>query len=107
MTYWIAREIPADLGEAGLAVARAFDVRERPFHFEFFRLPDGSLRPIEVNMRPPGGPSVDMANWANDIDFYQAWANVIVHGVHRDDHRPTVGLHVRRPARGAPVPPLA
>lgn len=81
MTYWISRELPADLEAAGLTVARAFDVRERPFHFEFFRLADGSLRPIEVNMRPPGGPSVDMANWANDIDTYQAWANVVVHGV--------------------------
>ena len=81
MTYWISREIPADLEAAGLAVARAFDVRERPFHFEFFRLRDGSLVPIEVNMRPPGGPSVDMANWATDFDFYQAWANVMVNGV--------------------------
>ena len=81
MTYWITREIPADLEAAGLAVARAFDVRERPFHFEFFRLGDGSLVPIEVNMRPPGGPSVDMANWATDFDLYQAWANVMVHGV--------------------------
>lgn len=79
MTYYIAREIPADLEAAGLAVARAFDVRSRPFHFEFFRLADGSLTPIEVNMRPPGGPSVDMANWANDIDFYREWANVVVH----------------------------
>ena len=81
MTYWIARDLPADLESAGLAVARAFDVRERPFHFEFFRLADGSLRPIEVNMRPPGGPSVDIANWANEVDFYQMWANVLVHGV--------------------------
>jgi hypothetical protein len=80
MAYWIGRSIPPDLEAAGLAVARAFDVRERPFHFEFFRLADGSLRPIEVNMRPPGGPSVDMANWANDLDFYQQWANVVVGG---------------------------
>jgi len=89
MTYWIARELPADLEGAGLTVARAFDVRERPFHFEFFRLANGSLRPIEVNMRPPGGPSVDIANWANDVDFYQAWANVVVHG--------TADLVVTRP----------
>jgi hypothetical protein len=77
--YWIGRTIPADLEEAGITVARAFDVRSRPFHFEFFRLVDGSLVPLEVNMRPPGGPSVDMANWANDIDFYREWANIVVH----------------------------
>jgi ATP-grasp domain len=101
MTYWIAREIPSDLEKAGLAVARAFDVRERPFHFEFFRLPDGSLRPIEVNMRPPGGPSVDMANWATDSDFYQAWANVIVNGsIETTIDRPWVCMFIgRRDAR--------
>ena len=79
MSFFVSREIPADLEAAGLAVARAFDVRSRPFHFEFFRQADGSLVPLEVNMRPPGGPSVDMANWANDIDFYREWANVVVH----------------------------
>ena len=31
-------------------------------------------------MRQPGGLTVDMWNWTNDIDFYRAWANVIVNG---------------------------
>ena len=35
--YWIPREIPADVQEMGRAMARAFDLRERPFHFELFR----------------------------------------------------------------------
>lgn len=78
--YWIPREIPADVREFGIRMARAFDVRERPFHFEVFRKPDGSLVPLEVNMRPPGGLTVDMFNYANDIDFYREWANVLVHG---------------------------
>jgi hypothetical protein len=104
MTYWVARELPADLETAGLTVARAFDVRERPFHFEFFRLADGSLRPIEVNMRPPGGPSVDIANWANDVDIYQAWANILVHGtadvvVTRPWNCMFVARHENRPYR--------
>ena len=61
-------------------MARAFDVRERPFHFEMFRLKDGRLVALEVNMRPAGGLSVDMINFANDFDFYQQWANVVVRG---------------------------
>ena len=77
--YWIPREIPADLAEAGEAVVRTFDVRERPFHFEFFRVPDFGLVALEVNMRPPGGFTVDMFNYANDMDFYREWANVLVH----------------------------
>jgi hypothetical protein len=31
-------------------------------------------------MRPPGGWTVDMFNFANDIDLYREWANVVVHG---------------------------
>jgi hypothetical protein len=78
--YWIPRSIPADVQECGRAMARAFDLRERPFHFEIFRTDDGRLIPLEVNMRPPGGWTVDMFNYANDFDLYREWANVVVHG---------------------------
>ncbi len=78
--YWIPRAIPADVQEVGRAMARAFDLRERPFHFEIFRTPDGQLIPLEVNMRPPGGWTVDMFNYANDFDLYREWANMVVHG---------------------------
>jgi hypothetical protein len=80
MWYWIERQIAPDLAEVGERLVRAFGVRERPFHFELFRLPDGSLSALEVNMRQPGGITVDMWNWANDIDFYRAWAEVVVRG---------------------------
>lgn len=78
--YWIPRAIPRDVQEAGRLMARAFDLRERPFHFEIFRTADGRLIPLEVNMRPPGGWTVDMFNFANDFDLYREWANVVVHG---------------------------
>jgi biotin carboxylase len=78
--YWMPRAIPADVQEVGRAMARAFDLRERPFHFEIFRTPKGELVPLEVNMRPPGGWTVDMWNYSNDFDFYREWANVLVHG---------------------------
>jgi ATP-grasp domain len=80
MYYWIDREIAPDLDALGRHIVRAFGVRERPFHFEFFRLPDGELVALEVNMRQPGGLTVDMWNWTSDIDFYRAWAEVVVHG---------------------------
>jgi biotin carboxylase len=78
--YSIQRTIPDDVRECGRAMARAFDLRERPFHFEIFRTADGELIPLEVNMRPPGGWTVDMFNFANDFDLYREWANVLVHG---------------------------
>jgi hypothetical protein len=80
MAYWIDRTIPSDLVAMGRRLVEAFGVRERPFHFEFFRLPDGTLRALEINMRQPGGLTVDMWDWANDMDFYRAWAEVVVTG---------------------------
>ncbi len=79
--YWMPRVIPADIQDVGRAMARAFDLRERPFHFEIFRTEAGTLVPLEVNMRPPGGWTVDMWNYSNDFDFYRQWANVVVNGV--------------------------
>jgi len=78
--YYSQREIPADLEAAGRASVRAFDIREKFFHLEFFRtVPDQRIVAIEVNMRPPGGLTMDMFNYANDIDLYREWANIVVH----------------------------
>ena len=44
MHYWIDREIAPDLDEVGRRIVAAYDLRERPFHFEFFRMPDGAAR---------------------------------------------------------------
>jgi len=77
--YYSLRTIPEDLEQVGQAVARAFDLRERFFHFEFFRTADGRLVALEVNMRPPGGLTTDMFNFANDIDIYHEYANVVTH----------------------------
>ncbi len=76
--YYTVRDIPADIEQAGRRTARAFDVRERFFHFEFFRKPNGGIVALEVNMRPPGGLTTNMFNYANDIDVYHEWANVVV-----------------------------
>ena len=76
--YYTLREIPADVKDLGCRMLEAFDVRERFFHFEFFRLHDtGELVALEVNMRPPGGLTTDMFNYACDIDIYNAWASII------------------------------
>jgi hypothetical protein len=78
--YYSLRDIPSDLEDAGRKVLNAFNVRERFFHFEFFRRKeDNRIVALEVNMRPPGGLTTDMFNYANDIDIYAEWAHVIVH----------------------------
>ncbi len=77
--YYSLREIPEDLLEVGLRTVKAFNIRARFFHLEYFRTADGDLIALEVNMRPPGGLTTDMYNYANDIDIYAEYANMIVH----------------------------
>lgn len=76
--YYSLREIPPDLEITGRKTVKAFNVRERFFHFEYFRKPDDTLMALEVNIRPPGGLTTDMMNFANDIDVYREWANVLI-----------------------------
>ncbi len=77
--YYSLREIPEDLLEVGLRTVKAFNIRARFFHLEYFRTADGRLVALEVNMRPPGGLTTDMYNYANDIDIYAEYANMIMH----------------------------
>ncbi len=79
LSYYSLRDIPDDLVEAGYKLLRAYDVKAQFFHFEFFRRHrDQKLITLEVNMRPPGGKTMDMFNFANNIDLYEEWANVLV-----------------------------
>jgi len=78
--YYSYREVPADLEEFGKRTLKAFKPRGRFFHFEYFRTPENGLVALEVNMRPPGGLTTDMFNYANDIDVYAGWAEMIVTG---------------------------
>jgi hypothetical protein len=80
MFYYVDRYMPDDLREIGTKLLQAFNVRERFFHFEFFRLPDGSLVALEANLRPPGGHTMDMWNWANDADLYAAYGELVATG---------------------------
>ena len=79
MYYHIPRELPEDIVKAGRKTAAAFELKERFFHFEYFKLADGRIVALEVNVRPPGGLTLDMFNYANDINIYRAYADLIVH----------------------------
>ena len=76
--YYSLRDIPPDLEALGRNCVRAFDVKERFFHIEFFRTAAGAYVALEVNMRPPGGFTTDMFNYACDIDIYRTWARMVV-----------------------------
>lgn len=80
MAYTLVRDVPEDLAAAGRTLVEAFGVRERFFHFEFFRQASGRLVALEVNIRPPGGLTVDMWNYQNDVDMYRGWGELLVQG---------------------------
>ena len=103
--YYSEREIPKDLVEIGTRVIKAFDIRGRFFHTEYFRLYEdkeglgkkGDLVGLEVNMRPPGGYTPDMMNYANDINVYLIYANMAMYneGLYKTD-RPYHCVYVGR-----------
>ena len=83
--YYVPAEVAPDLRSAGEAVLRAFGVKKRSFHLEFFRLTEakpglgnvGDIVGLEVNMRPAGGYTPDMMNYSQSADYYQLWADMI------------------------------
>jgi biotin carboxylase len=78
ISYHSLREIPPTLKRLGRQCVKSFDVRERFFHFEFFQTAPDQYTALEVNMRPPGGYTTDMFNYACDIDIYRTWAQLLV-----------------------------
>ncbi|WP_372369946.1 acetyl-CoA carboxylase biotin carboxylase subunit family protein [Candidatus Uabimicrobium sp. HlEnr_7] len=76
--YYSLRHVDNDIYDQAIKILNVLGLPERFFHLEFFRRPSGELVVLEINMRPPGGLTLDMFNYANDIDIYKEWANVIV-----------------------------
>jgi len=76
--YYIVKDTPADLKVVGDIAVAACNVKSRFFHCEFFRTTDGTLLPLEINIRPPGGITVDMWNYGHKMDLYQEYANIVV-----------------------------
>ena len=80
-----------DLNDIGPRVVKAFGLRNRFFHFEFFRLDEdkkglgkrGDVLGLEVNMRAPGGYIPDKMNYAYNVDVYQIWAEALTLGENR------------------------
>ena len=91
LSYYTTPEVPEQLREYGRATIKAFKVRSRFVHFEFFRLTQarknlgevGDFVGLEVNMRPAGGYTPDMMNFAHNCDVYEIWAEMVAHNERR------------------------
>ena len=83
--YWTNKTVPAKLAAIGRRTVKAFGIRSRFVHLEFFQLDrdreglgkKGEYVGLEVNMRPPGGYTPDMMNYAHQTDVYQIWADMV------------------------------
>ena len=85
LAYYTTPEVPAQLREYGRAALKAFKVKSRFVHFEFFCLTKarknlgkvGDFVGLEVNMRPAGGYTPDMMDFSHNTDVYEIWAEMV------------------------------
>lgn len=91
--YYCGPTVDKDLEEIGRKVIKAFEVKNRFFHLEFFRLDKdcpgvakkGEIVALETNMRPAGGYTPDLINYALSINCYQIYADSMAFDENRQD----------------------
>lgn len=74
----IEPNIDPKLKELGQRIVYKFGIRERFFHIEFFRLPDGEYIALEYNNRIAGGTCIDLYNYSYNISLYEIYADVVL-----------------------------
>ena len=85
LMYYTCPEVPEGLRALGRRTVKAFGVDRRFVHLEFFRLnvarkglgEVGDFVALEVNMRPAGGYTPDMMDFAHSTDVYQIYADMV------------------------------
>ena len=85
LMYYTCPEVPEGLRQLGRKTVKAFGVDRRFVHLEFFRLTKGrkglgepgDFVALEVNMRPAGGYTPDMMDYAHSTDVYQIYADMV------------------------------
>lgn len=90
--YYTSAFLDPKFEKIGRAVVKAFGIKKRFFHIEFFRLTEdkeglgkkGDYIGLECNMRPPGGTTPDMINFALSTSCYQVWADVMMFDENRE-----------------------
>ena len=86
--FYIVKDLAEDVRAAGRATVKSFGVKNRFVHLEFFRLLEdnealgkaGDVIGLEVNMRPSGGLTPDMINFARNTNVYKIWADMMTYG---------------------------
>lgn len=69
----------AAIHRAGPKALSALGVGHGITHLEWFLRPDGSIAISEVAARPPGAQFMTLMSYAHGIDFYRAWAELMIY----------------------------
>jgi hypothetical protein len=83
--YYVNPYLDETFLQLGKAVVKSFEIYKRYFHIEFFKLSidkeglgnKGDYIALEVNMRSPGGNSVELINKASGCSSYDIYAQII------------------------------
>jgi formate-dependent phosphoribosylglycinamide formyltransferase (GAR transformylase) len=67
-----------DIRRVGQRALTALGMGTGLSHMEWFRKPDGAVMISEVGARPPGAQITSLISYAHDVDFYRAWARLVV-----------------------------
>lgn len=78
MAYYILKEVDPKLAEYGRSIVREFGMKERFFHIEFFKMPDGDFVALEYNNRLAGNFAVDMYNFSHSINLFKEYASIVM-----------------------------
>ena len=82
--------------KVGQGVVKAFGIKKRFFHIEFFVLKGdkpglakkGDFVALECNMRPPGGYTPDLIDFGGSLSCYEIYADIVAY----DENRQNMGL---------------
>ena len=84
---------PVKFEKVGRQVVKAFGIKRRFFHIEFFVLNQdkpgfakkGEFVALECNMRAPGGYTPDLIDYANSVSVYDIYADIVAYDEVRVD----------------------
>ena len=83
--FYTVPDVPRQLRDFGRKAAKAFGADRRFVHFEFINITKdykgigkaGGYAIMEVNMRPAGGHDPDMMNYAQSVDVFDIYAQMV------------------------------
>lgn len=103
--YYARSEMDDSFREMGERVVKAFNLKSRCFHIEFFKLTKdkaglakkGEIVALEANLRSPGGDTPELLNLVSKVNYYETYADVIVNQIGKiDNSTKKVSMSVNR-----------